>query len=107
MEAEDLIRATIRAVVPDAEVHPTDLTGGGDHWFVAVVSPAFEGQRSFARQRPILAALTPHIQSGVVHALDLKCLTPSEVQEKGLPRPFVPHQRGEGEHPSEWPVAND
>jgi hypothetical protein len=24
-----------------------------------------------------------------------------------LPRPFVPHQRGEGEHPSEWPVAND
>ena len=101
----DLITDTIRGVVPDADVHPTDLTGGGDHWHVVVVAPSFEGQRSFQRQRPILSAFTPHIQSGVVHALDLKCITPAELQEKHggkLPAPFVPHQRGEGDHPGSW-----
>ena len=101
----DWMRQAVRGVVPDAEVHPTDLTGGGDHWHVVVVSESFEGQRSFQRQRPILAALTPHIQSGVVHALDLKCITPGELRDRHggrLPTPFVPHRAGEGSHPGAW-----
>lgn len=102
MDPKALIETTVKQVVPDAQVHPTDLTGGGDHWFVAVVSPSFEGQRSFARQRPILTAFTPHIQGGALHALDLKCVTPAEVEEKGMPEPFVPHKRGEGNHPGAW-----
>ena len=87
------LQDAIRAVVPDAAVHPTDL-GGGDHWFCVVVSVSFEGLRSFQRQRPILTALTPHFQSGVLHALDLKCLTPAELaHDHGgrLPEPFRPH----------------
>lgn len=92
----------VQAVVPDATVHATDLTGGGDHWHVVIVSDAFDGQRSFQRQRPVLVHFTPHIQSGVVHALDLKCMTPSEAAA-GIPRPFVPHQAGEGMHPGAWP----
>lgn len=94
MASPDWIQQEVRAAVPDAEVHPTDLTGEGDHWFVAVVAASFEGQRSFQRQRPILARFTPHFQSGAVHALDLKCLTPEElkVQHGGkLPAPFHPH----------------
>lgn len=105
MANPDWIKQAMEAIVPGAQVHPTDLTGGGDHWHVVVVSQSFEGQRSFQRQRPILAAFTPHIQSGAVHALDLKCLTPTELEEKHggtLPSPFVPHQAGEGMHPAAW-----
>ncbi|MGB1585760.1 MAG: BolA/IbaG family iron-sulfur metabolism protein [Thermoplasmatota archaeon] len=105
MDHERFLIDTIVGVVPDAQVHPTDLNGGGDHWHVVVVAASFEGQRSFQRQRPILAAFTPHIQSGVVHALDLKCITPQELADRHegkLPQPFVPHQRGEGDHPGAW-----
>lgn len=103
MDPKALIETTVKQIVPDAEVHPTDLTGGQDHWFVAVVSPSFEGKRSFQRQRPIVQAFTPHFQSGAVHALDVKCLTPDEVEAQGgLPEPFVPHARGEGQHPGAW-----
>ena len=101
----DWMRQTVRTAVPDAEVHPTDLTGGGDHWHVVVVSPTFEGQRSFQRQRHILAAFTPYIHGAAVHALDLKCITPTELErEHGgrMPAPFVPHRRGEGSHPGAW-----
>lgn len=88
------IEAEVKAAVPDAEVHPIDLTGEGDHWFVAVVAPSFEGLRSFRRQRPVLDRFTPHFQSGAVHALDLKCITPQELQEEHggkVPEPFHPH----------------
>jgi acid stress-induced BolA-like protein IbaG/YrbA len=95
----------VQSVIPGADVHATDLNGGGDHWHVVVVSEAFADQRSFQRQRPILAAATPHIQSGVIHAFDLKCLTPGELAEKhggASPTPFVPHQKGTGDHPASW-----
>lgn len=92
----------VRTAVPDAEVHPTDLNGGGDHWHCIVVSPSFEGLRPFQRQKLVLAAFKQPIATGVVHALDLKCLTPAEVEQGGLPRPFVPHQAGEGSHPNAW-----
>ncbi len=99
------IKELVQTVVPDADVHPVDLTGGGDHWFVAIIAESFEGTRSFQRQRPILAAVTPHMQSGVIHAFDIKCLTPAELRDKHdgvVPAPFVPHARGEGAHPGDW-----
>lgn len=97
MVSSELLVATVRSVVPDAEVHPVDLTGGGDHWYCAVVAASFEGKRSFQRQRPILDAFTPAIQSGAVHALDLKCLTPKELEQDHqgrVPDPFRPHADG-------------
>lgn len=99
---EKQLRAKVQEAVPGADVHPTDLTGGGDHWHCVVVSPAFEGLRSFQRQKRVLAVFSPLIADGTVHALDLKCLTPEEAKKSGLPRPFVPHQKGEGSHPGAW-----
>lgn len=99
------IERLVHRAVPDAHVVVTDLTGGRDHWHVVVVSPSFAGVRSFQRQRPILAAATPHIQSGVLHAFDLKCLTPEELRDEHhgvVPAAFRPHGRGEGEHPNAW-----
>lgn len=96
---------TAKAAVPDAAVHPTDLNGGGDHWHMVVVAPSFDGLRPLARQRAILAAFSAAMASGAVHALDLKCITPDELQERfhgKLPAPFQPHQAGEGMHPNSW-----
>ena len=102
MDPKDFIAQTVRSAIPDADVHPVDL-GGGDHWFCVVVSPSFEGERSFRRQRPILEAFAPHFRTGVVHAFDLKCLTPQELQETHggrIPSPFSPHGDGlPGMHP--------
>lgn len=105
MAEAEWIAQTVQEAVPGADVHPTDLTGGGDHWYVAVVSDRFEGALPLARQKPILKAFQPHIESGAVHALDLKCLTPEELEERHggqVPAPFVPHSRGEGAHPGAW-----
>ena len=105
MVQTDFMTATVHEAVPDADVHATDLTGGGDHWHCVVVSPAFEGQRPLQRQRAVLAAFKPAIDDGRVHALDLKCLTPQELEDRfggKAPAPFVPHQAGEGAHPGAW-----
>lgn len=72
----------VHEVLPEARVYPTDLTGGGDHWHAVVVDPAFEGMRSFKRQRLVIEPFKPHIQTDVVHALDLVCLTPREYEER-------------------------
>jgi acid stress-induced BolA-like protein IbaG/YrbA len=105
MVQEEWIEQLVQSAVPDAHVHATDLNGGGDHWHVVVVSPSFAGLRPLQRQRPILAAAAPHFQTGLLHAFDLKCITPEELraQHDGVvPVPFRPHGRGEGEHPGAW-----
>lgn len=83
--------ATIRGVLPNADVHATDLTGGGDHWHVVIVDPSFEGLRSFQRQRVVMEPFKPLIANDTVHALDLVAMTPAEREEKGLPQPMRPH----------------
>jgi len=88
------IEARVHGALPHAEVHPTDLTGGGDHWHVAIVDAGFEGQRPLARQRTVLAAFQDALADGRVHALDLKCLTPDELRKRHggrPPAPFAPH----------------
>ena len=39
----DQVRAAITQALPDARVEVEDLTGGGDHLQVTVVSTAFDG----------------------------------------------------------------
>ena len=46
-----------------------------------VISPTFEGMRPL--QRPILNHFKPHIAANVVHALDLKCMTPAQAETAG------------------------
>lgn len=82
MVDKQFIERLVHEVLPGAEVEPTDLTGGGDHWHVVVVDPTFEGMRSFKRQRLVMEPFKPHIRTDVVHALDLVCLTPEEKRER-------------------------
>ena len=67
-------------VVPDAEVEVSDLHGTGDHFHVRVISESFEGVMPLQRQKPILNHFKTFISDNTVHALDLKCMTPTQAQ---------------------------
>ncbi len=84
------VEEEVRVVYPDASIEVTDLNGTGDHFHVRVVDPSFEGVRPLQRQRPILNRFKPHIASNLVHALDLKCLTPEQAELAG-DSVFHPH----------------
>ncbi|MBE7453619.1 MAG: BolA family transcriptional regulator [Kofleriaceae bacterium] len=65
----DAIRQAVRERLPDAEV---EVTGGGGHYTIGVVSTAFDGKSLLERQRLVLGAIK-HLLSGdraPVHAVD-------------------------------------
>ena len=76
MLSEEFIRERIIEKIPDAQVKVSDLTGGGDHWQVEVVSAAFEGVSPVKQHRMIYDCFGDVI-GGAMHALALKTRTPS------------------------------
>jgi stress-induced morphogen len=73
----DAITERIRAVLPDARVELTDLTGTEDHWRATVISSAFTGKSLIERHRMVMAALAAEMK-GPIHALTLDVKTPDE-----------------------------
>ena len=57
-----------------------DINGDGRHFYATIVSTAFEGLRTLARQRAVYAALGDKIlgKDAHIHALSMKTYTPSE-----------------------------
>ena len=76
MKAE-AIADKIRAVLPDARVELTDLTGTEDHWQATVISSAFAGKSLIERHRMVMAALAAEMK-GPIHALTLHAKAPDE-----------------------------
>jgi len=65
----DAITSSIKERLPDAAVQ---VSGGGGHWNISVISTAFEGKSLLERQRLVLSAIK-HLINGVnppVHAVD-------------------------------------
>lgn len=58
------------------------VEGDGAHWFAVIVSAAFEGKRSIARQQMVYATLGDRMHTGEIHALSMKTLTPAEWAEQ-------------------------
>jgi stress-induced morphogen len=77
--APDEIRRRIEEALPGAQVEVNDMTGGGDHYDVVVVSEQFEGKLPIARHRMVYAPLND-VLGGALHALALKTVTPSEAK---------------------------
>ncbi|PWN46314.1 bola-like protein [Ceraceosorus guamensis] len=51
---------------------------GETHFYVEVISPAFEGKSQISRHRAINALMAPEFERGL-HALSLRTKTPEEV----------------------------
>ncbi|BCL35975.1 BolA family protein [Nostoc sp. MS1] len=70
------VEAMIKAQLPDAQVQVQDLTGGGDHYQVTVVSSQFAGKRLVQQHQLVYAALQQAMSTEAIHALALKTSTP-------------------------------
>ncbi len=79
MISPDQVEAMIKASLPDANVAVQDLTGGGDHYQVAVVSDAFEGLSLVKRHQLVYRAVNTAMTSEAIHALSLDTKTHSEL----------------------------
>ena len=77
MVKPDTVTAAIREALPDAIVEVEDLTGGGDHLQVNVVSTGFTGLSRIKQHQLVYAALRDQLASEAIHALALNTSTPS------------------------------
>ncbi|MEB3202890.1 MAG: BolA/IbaG family iron-sulfur metabolism protein [Synechococcus sp.] len=73
----DQVKAAITVAMPDATVEVEDLTGGGDHLQVTVVSMAFSGLSRVRQHQLVYGALRQELASEAIHALALQTSTPS------------------------------
>ena len=72
----DQVKAAITLAMPDAAVEVEDLTGGGDHLQVKVVSTAFDGLSRVKQHQLVYGALRSELASEAIHALALQTSTP-------------------------------
>lgn len=72
----EAVREAICRALPDASVQVEDLTGGGDHLQVKVVSSAFTGLSRVRQHQLVYAALSRELASEAIHALALQTETP-------------------------------
>jgi acid stress-induced BolA-like protein IbaG/YrbA len=66
---EEAITASIKERMPDAVV---EVSGGGGHWRIGVVSTSFAGKSMLEQQRLVLSAIK-HLINGAsppIHAVD-------------------------------------
>lgn len=70
------VEAMIKAGLPDAQVEVQDLTGGGDHYQVTVVSSHFAGKGLVQQHQLVYGALQQAMSTEAIHALALKTSTP-------------------------------
>jgi acid stress-induced BolA-like protein IbaG/YrbA len=79
----DEVQQLIHAGLPDAEVLVQDLTGGGDHYQVTVVSAAFAGKSLIQQHRLVYGAVNQAMATDQIHAFALKTYTPEKWAEVG------------------------
>ncbi|MCP9789786.1 BolA family transcriptional regulator [Cyanobium sp. Maggiore-St4-Cus] len=73
----DQVKAAITLAMPDAHVEVEDLTGGGDHLQVTVISAAFDGLTKVRQHQLVYGALRQELASEAIHALALQTSTPA------------------------------
>ena len=77
------IKTTLERALPGSTIEMQDLTGGGDHWQVFIVSPAFEGKGLVEQHQMVYSALKDEMGDQRIHALALKTFTPEQWAKLG------------------------
>ncbi|NJK34094.1 MAG: BolA/IbaG family iron-sulfur metabolism protein [Oscillatoriales cyanobacterium SM2_2_1] len=81
MMTADAIRDLILQALPQAQVDVQDPNQDGQHFAAIVVAPEFEGLTTVKQHRLVNDALKEPLQSGAVHALQLRTFSPSQWQQ--------------------------
>lgn len=79
MLTPEFIRDRILEALPDARAWVRDTTGTSDHFEAFVASPSFAGKGMVQQHQAVYAPLRPWLQTGELHALQLK--TSSSIPE--------------------------
>ena len=77
------IKSTLAKSLPVSLVETQDLTGGGDHWQLIIVSAAFEGKGLIDQHRMVNEALKEPMAEQRIHALSLKTYSPAQWKKLG------------------------
>ena len=72
------IKGRLARAFAGAEV---DVSGDGNRYQVQVVAAAFDGLGRVQRQQAVYAAIGDLIESGAIHAVTIRALTPAERTE--------------------------
>jgi acid stress-induced BolA-like protein IbaG/YrbA len=83
MISPDEIKETLAKALPVTLIETQDLTGGGDHWQLIVVSPVFEGKGLIDQHRIVNEALKEPLADQRIHALSLKTFSPAQWEKLG------------------------
>ena len=83
MITPEKIKQTLAKSLPVSLIETQDLTGGGDHWQLIVVSPAFEGKGLLEQHRLVNEALKEPMNDQRIHALSLKTFSPAQWEKLG------------------------
>jgi stress-induced morphogen len=83
MITPEQIKETLSKALPVSLVETQDLTGGGDHWQLIVVSAAFEGKGLVEQHRMVNDALKAELEDQRIHALALKTFSPAQWEKLG------------------------
>ena len=73
MDLTEEIHRLVNQTIPQSEVTVSDMTGGGDHFEVIVLSPVFKGKTIIDQHKMVHAALEP--LKDQIHALAIKTRT--------------------------------
>ena len=74
MSLPEEIKLMVEKSIPGSEVTVRDMTGGGDHFEVIVLSSVFQGKLLIEQHQMVHAALDP--LKDKIHALKIKTLAP-------------------------------
>ncbi len=77
------IKLTLEKALPGSAIEVQDLTGGGDHFQVLVVSPSFEEKSLVDQHQMVYGALREALGNERIHALALKTYTPEQWERLG------------------------
>lgn len=83
MISPEEIKETLSKALPVTLIETQDLTGGGDHWQLIVVSPAFDGKGLIEQHRMVNEALKEALGDQRIHALSLKTFSPAQWDKFG------------------------
>ncbi|MEE3718828.1 BolA/IbaG family iron-sulfur metabolism protein [Tumidithrix elongata RA019] len=78
------IQSLILKVLPDALVDVQDPNQDGQHFAATVVSGQFVGLTMVKQHKLVYDAIKPQLDSGVIHAMQLKTYTPEKWQANSV-----------------------
>lgn len=79
----DEVKELITTQLTDAKIQVTDLTGGGDHLGLLIVSDEFKGKMLLQQHRMVMDILTNKFKEDL-HAVQLKTMTFEQATKQGI-----------------------